>query len=142
LGYLIENLADEVKRIGLESGKRASRDEGLGAGYFLDPPLPSEAWRIIVSSGDVRRLPPGEIRALQDLYTAVTEANYVAAQAPVFLEISKLTPHDDVAVAFIREAGRATREPYRSVLPLVERAVELIRQNHKSASSDFSKATA
>lgn len=122
---LLDDLSHEIGWIERESMRRAAGSEIDETGARMEPPLSTEAWRVIVASGDLRRLPTHVLRSCRELYSAVVAANHVGSQWCCFLQIAKLSPEEDVREGFEAAAAAAVSEGAEDIC---RRSAELHRQ--------------
>ena len=109
---LLRQVAQELSAI--QTGC-TDRSATAGEAVTIDPPLPTEAWRMLNSSGQLETLAEGHLRSLRTVYTAVVAANHVAGQWCCLLQIARLSNDGETRQTFDELAARARVEPLEDV---------------------------
>jgi hypothetical protein len=91
-------------------------------------PLPSSAWQTLVAGGLLTRIDTSDLGILVGFYRAVETANYLAAQAPLFIQTANLSDRDDVQRLFEEEARRLTSAPFVDVVAKAKTALPVARR--------------
>lgn len=86
---LLREVKEELATIKEQCGRRLRGDTGVAG--TIDPPLPTEAWRALVATGDLGLLAPCPLRLLRKLYGKIVAANHVAAHWCCLLQIAILS---------------------------------------------------
>ena len=108
---LLMELRSEIEAIRQLCDERLSTPGSIN----IDPPLPTEAWQLIVASGQLGTVTSSHQRSLREFYSAVVSANYIAEQWAALLQISRLASDDDVRGLFDRLAEQARTKPFKVV---------------------------
>jgi len=122
---LLNSLREEVIIISKEARARIAGGDAVGA-PSINPPLPTQAWTVIVATGELRRMKESSLNEIETLYRCVESANHVAGQAMILLQIAELSSNEKVRSAYREEARRATVEPFRKVVDEVEQALHAL----------------
>lgn len=108
----LRSIEGELNQVAAEAAMRLTPASGV---VRQRAPLSSEAWRVLVASGDVSRLPSAQLDALLDCYRKVETANYLSAQALPYLQIANLSTNPEVQRAYQEQARVVATEPFREL---------------------------
>jgi hypothetical protein len=104
----------------------ASRRAAAAPGIRRDAPLPTDAWRGLLSSTELQRLDSRLLSQTAAVYRSVEAANYIAAQSPTYLMIATATTDSLMRDTYRSEAARAASEPFAPIAdPAAKAAAEL-----------------
>ena len=118
---LMRGLLAELRQIKTDAERRVQASSAVAG--TVEPPLPVEAWRLALASGQLGRLAEVQLDSLRLFYSSVVTANHVAGNWSAFLQISRLSDDPDVQVAFDAEAARVIREPCEPIAAEVDAVI-------------------
>lgn len=119
LGFLV--LLREVKKeLATANGECSRRiDQDTGIAGAVEPPLPTEAWRALVATGDLGLLDARRLRSLRDVSARIVAANHIAAQWCCLLQIALLSPDSDTRDEYNAAAASALSKPCKGIADAV-----------------------
>lgn len=114
---LLREVKEELATADGECSRRIGHDTGIAGP--VEPPLPTEAWRALVATGELGLLDAGRLRSLRNVYARIVAANHIAAQWCCLLQIAVLSPDSDTRDEYNAVAASALTEPCRGIAAAV-----------------------
>jgi hypothetical protein len=122
----LQALKLELAIVGAEARRRETPE--AGGGIRREAPLPTTAWRLLLTSSELERVDEELIRTLAEFYRQVDAANYLAAQAPTYLLIANTASDLAIRDGYVAQARQVTTEPFRAISREVDAAEAAVQK--------------